>query len=103
MSMEPTRAMNAADATTTPRGRTLLILREMVLRGKFPPGQRVEEVELARRISVSRPILRSALDRLTSEGLLEQLPSGGYAARHFTLEHIRDAILARASLEGLAA
>jgi GntR family transcriptional regulator of vanillate catabolism len=101
--MEPTRAMNAADATTTPRGRTLLILREMVLRGKFPPGQRVEEVELARRISVSRPILRSALDRLTSEGLLEQLPSGGYAARHFTLEHIRDAILARASLEGLAA
>jgi GntR family transcriptional regulator of vanillate catabolism len=43
------------------------------------------------------------LDHLASEGLLEAIPSGGYAARHFTLEDIRDAILARSALEALAA
>ena len=35
-----------------------------------------------------------------SEGLLEAASSGGYAPRHFTLEDIRDAILARSALEG---
>src|SRR5579872_6424682 len=93
---------NPANASTR-RGRTLLALREMLLKGAFPPGKRLEEVDLSRRLAVSRPILRSVLDHLSLEGLLESGPSGGYAARRFTLDDIRDAILARSTLEGLAA
>jgi GntR family transcriptional regulator of vanillate catabolism len=75
----------------------------MVLRGQLAPRKRIEEFDLSRRLGVSRPVLRSALDHLASEGLLEPIPSGGYAARHFTLEDIRDVILARSALEALAA
>ena len=85
------------------RGRTVLALREMVLKGQLAPRKRIEEFDLSRRLGVSRPVLRSALDHLASEGLLEPTASGGYAARYFTLEDIRDAILARSALEALAA
>jgi len=62
-----------ADSTnaSTRRGRALLSLREMLLKGAFPPGKRLEEVDLSRRLVVSRPILPSLLDRLSFEGLLE--------------------------------
>jgi len=95
--------MNESNGASTLRGRTILALREMILRGQLEPRKRVEEYDLSRRLDVSRPILRSALNHLASEGLLEAAPSGGYAARHFTLEDIRDAILARSALEALAA
>jgi len=95
--------MSELNGASTLRGRTVLALREMILRGQLEPRKRLEEFDLSRRLEVSRPILRSALDHLASEGLLEPAPSGGYAARHFTLEDIRDAILARSALEALAA
>jgi DNA-binding GntR family transcriptional regulator/AcrR family transcriptional regulator len=95
--------MSDSNGASTLRGRTVLALREMVLRGQLAPRERVEEFDLSRRLGVSRPVLRSALDQLSSEGLLEPAPSGGYAARHFTMQDIRDAILARSALEALAA
>src|SRR5690242_142819 len=95
--------MSELNGASTLRGRTVLALREMILRGQLEPRKRLEEFDLSRRLEVSRPILRSALDHLASEGLLEPAPSGGFAARHFTLEDIRDVILARSALEGLAA
>ena len=95
--------MSDLNGASTLRGRTVLALREMVLRGQLAPRERLEEFDLSRRLGVSRPVLRSALDHLASEGLLEPVPSGGYAARNFTLEDIRDAILARSALEALAA
>ena len=95
--------MSDSKGTGTQRGRTLLALREMVLKGSFPPVQRLEEVELGRSLGVSRRILSSVFEELSSEGLLVPLPSGGYSARQITIEDIRDAILARSTLEGLAA
>ncbi len=75
----------------------------MLLRGTLPAGKRIEEVDLGQRLAVSRPVLRSILAQLASEGLLDTVPSGAYVARHFTLDDVRDAILARSTLEGLAA
>ena len=95
--------MSDLNGSSTLRERTVLALREMVLKGQLAPRERLEEFDLSRRLGVSRPVLRTALDHLASEGLLEPAPSGGYAARHFTLEDIRDAILARSALEALAA
>ena len=96
--------MSDLNGASTLRGRTVLALREMVLRGQLAPRERLEEFDLSRRLGVSRPVVRSALDQLASEGLLEPTRSGGgYAARHFTLADIRDAILARSALEALAA
>ena len=59
-------------------------LRELVLDGAFAPGERVPEIDLAKRLGVSRTPLRLALSTLAYEGLLEPLPGGGVVVRSFT-------------------
>lgn len=93
----------SASESSTLRGRALIALREKLLKGSFAPGKRVEEIDLRQSLGLSRPILRSLLEQLSAEGLLEPIASGGYAPRRFTLEDIRDAILARSALEAVAA
>jgi GntR family transcriptional regulator, vanillate catabolism transcriptional regulator len=84
-------------------GRTLLTLRELLLKGEFRPGERLLELALVARLGVSRTPIRLALDRLAYEGLLEPSPSGGFVVREFTLADIWDAIDMRGVLEGTAA
>jgi GntR family transcriptional regulator, vanillate catabolism transcriptional regulator len=95
-------------ANTTPdlssqTGRTVLNLREMLLRGDFQPGERLSELPLVARLGVSRTPIRLALDRLANEGLLEIWPTGGFVVRAFTLTDVYDAIEMRGVLEGTAA
>jgi GntR family transcriptional regulator of vanillate catabolism len=85
------------------RAQTLVAVREMILRGEFASRKTIEEVELSRKLGASRPIVRTTLEKLHQEGLLEELPKGGYAPRVFTRQDIADAIEARGALEGLAA
>lgn len=84
-------------------GRTVLNLREMLLRGDFQPGERISELPLVARLGVSRTPIRLALDRLAHEGLLSVAPSGGFLVREFTVADIWDAIEMRGVLEGTAA
>lgn len=83
--------------------KALLGLRNLVLGGAVSPGDRLSEVVLAKRLGISRTPLRAALARLEQEGLLEQIPSGGYAARGFRLSDVFDAIELRGVMEGTAA
>ena len=83
--------------------KALLGLREMILGGELSPGTRISELAMVERLGVSRTPVRAALARLEEEGLLETIPSGGYAARAFSESEIEDAIEVRGTLEGLAA
>jgi DNA-binding GntR family transcriptional regulator len=47
-------------------------VREQILSGVLAPGERIVEAELAAELDVSRNTLRSALQALTFEGLLQQ-------------------------------
>ena len=85
------------------RAQMLVAVREMILRGEFASRKTIEEVELSRKLGASRPIVRATLERLQEEGLVEELPAGGFAPRVFTRQDISDAIEARGALEGLAA
>ena len=82
---------------------TLIRLRELILNGELGPGERLIEVALVERLGVSRTPIRAALVKLCEQGLLEQLPSGGYLVREFTVADIDDAIQARGVIEGMAA
>lgn len=82
--------------------KALLGVRDLVLGGSVPPGERLSEVSLAQTVGVSRTPLRAALSRLEQEGLLENIPSGGYAVRSFTVEDIFDSIELRGVVEGTA-
>jgi GntR family transcriptional regulator of vanillate catabolism len=83
--------------------KTILSLRELILSGELKPGERLSELSIVDRLGVSRTPVRMALVRLEEEGLLEAIPSGGYAVRHFSEADIFDAIETRGTLEGLAA
>jgi GntR family transcriptional regulator of vanillate catabolism len=83
--------------------RAQLRLREMILAGELPGGERIAELALVDLLGVSRTPIRAALMRLEQEGLLEALPNGGYAVRTFSERDVADAIELRGTLEGLAA
>ncbi|KAF7963525.1 GntR family transcriptional regulator [Cupriavidus sp. UYMU48A] len=81
----------------------MLGLRELVLGGELPAGSRISELWVADRLGVSRTPIRAALIRLQEEGLVEPIPSGGFAVRSFAESEISDAIELRGTMEGLAA
>ena len=83
--------------------RATLALREMLVQGRFRPGERIREVPLAAQLSVSRIPLHLALERLAHEGFLEIRPTRGFVVQSFTSEDIYDAIELRGLLEGAAA
>jgi len=80
-----------------------LALRELVLRGALNPGERVSELQMVERLGVSRTPVRMALVRLEEEGLLEAIPSGGFAVKAFSEKEVFISIEIRGTLEGLAA
>lgn len=86
----------------TQLARAMLSVREMILRGRLRPGQRVTEVMLAQTLGMSRTPVRQALPLLAREGLLVEAGSRGYLVRTFTRADILDAIDLRGVLEGFA-
>jgi GntR family transcriptional regulator of vanillate catabolism len=85
------------------QSRALVRLREMILRGKLAPGQRVAEAPLAEMLGMSRTPVRQVLPVLAQEGLLAEHETRGYIVRGISIADILDAIDLRGVLEGLAA
>lgn len=83
--------------------KALLGVRDLVFSGQARPGERLSEIAIAEKLGISRTPIRAALARLEQEGLLELIPSGGYAVRSFTRDEVIDAIELRGVLEGTAA
>jgi GntR family transcriptional regulator of vanillate catabolism len=81
----------------------LVRIREMILRGKLAPGQRLAEAPLAESLGMSRTPVRQALPVLAREGLLQEHETRGYIVRGFSIADILDALDVRGALEGLAA
>lgn len=91
-----------ADASASQAVKAQLWLRELILAGELAGGARIAELAIVERLGVSRTPIRAALMRLEQEGLLEVLPSGGYAVRTFSEGDVCDAIEVRGTIEGLA-
>ena len=91
------------DGQSSQTVKALLSLRELSLSGGLKAGDRISELSVVERLGVSRTPIRMALVRLEEEGLLELIPSGGFAVKAFTERDITDAIEIRGTLEGLCA
>jgi DNA-binding GntR family transcriptional regulator len=65
-------------------------LRQLIYRGDIAAGERVNELQIAALLRVSRTPLREAIKLLASEGLLELLPGRGARVRRLSGEEIRD-------------
>lgn len=83
--------------------RTTQALREIILAGRFMPGEKVAEERIAGELDVSRTLARLALGALEREGLLVREPRRGFRVRSFTLDDMAGAIEVRGELEAMAA
>ena len=72
------------------------------MRGTFPPGTQLGEVELATRLGVSRGPLREAMQRLVAEGLLRSERHRGLFVRDLDAADVRDVYTARTAVERAA-
>jgi DNA-binding GntR family transcriptional regulator len=86
-------------ATQTFSGRTVEVLRDMIVAGQLRTGERLNEVELANALGISRGPLREAIQRLRSEGLLITVANRGAYVRTFTAQQLRELYEVRIALE----
>lgn len=75
---------------------------QAIREGRLAPGQRLTEIDFARKLSVSRPSVREAFRQLSADGLLSSQPYRGVSVRHMTRREVDDLFIVRATLEGLA-
>ena len=78
-------------------------LRDGIFRGEFPPGSRLNIVDLATQYSVSAVPVREALRNLETEGLVEFRVNRGAIVRELSRSEVRELYLIRFPLELLAA
>ena len=78
-------------------------LRERILSGGVPPGERLVEGKLSEELGVSRMPVREALRQLAAEGLVTIEPRRGASVTSFTPQQMRELVEVRATLEGLNA
>src|SRR5689334_39296 len=95
--------VNRDSRSSSQTARATLALREMLVQGRFRPGERIREAPLAAQLKVSRIPLHLASERLAHEGFLEIRPTRGFVVQGFSTEDIYDAIELRGLLEGAAA
>ena len=84
-------------------GQAVDVLREQVLTGEIPPGSRVNEVEVAQKLGISRGPLREAIRHLASEGLLTLVPHRGAFVPAADNDEVKALFELRAALECAAA
>jgi DNA-binding GntR family transcriptional regulator len=70
---------------------------------RLAPGERLNEVAIARRLGMSRGPVREAMNRLASEALVTPTPSQGFSMRQLSASEISALYEVRADLESAAA
>ena len=76
------------------------ILEQLIFRGDYKDGQRLDEIKLAAKFNVSRTPIREALQRLVLSGLAEQLPRRGVFIRQPGPIELMEMFETMAELEG---
>lgn len=71
------------------------LLRGGILSGLLEPGERLQPAVLARKHGTSTTVIREALARLNSEGLVIAHPNHGFYVKDLALSELRDLTLVR--------
>ncbi len=77
-------------------------LRQLILDGALPAGQRLKERELCALLNVSRTPVREAIKALIQEGLLQSLPNRSAMITELDSEEVRSLAVVVAEIERLA-
>lgn len=77
-------------------------LQEAILSGELKPGERLMEVQLAKKLGVSRTPVREAIRKLELEGMAVTIPRKGAVVAKMTEKDMEDVLQVRRALEELA-
>jgi GntR family transcriptional regulator of vanillate catabolism len=102
-SPQPAQALDAPAPDRPEDASVVARLRQLIIDGRFPPGERLAELTVAALLLVSRTPVRLAFRTLEQEGLLKKAGTRGYLVRAFSEADVRCALEVRGVLEGLAA
>lgn len=95
--------MKAMKNTQTEVDQAYAYLHDAIVQGSLLPNQRLIEMDLAEQLGVGRAAIRTALDRLSQDGLVVREPNRGAHVRLITLAEAVEMLEVRAVLEGLVA
>lgn len=87
----------------TSADKTFVQLRSDIVEGRVIAGSKLSEAELASKFSVSRAVIREAINRLESCHLVERKANVGARVVDLTSEGLLELYQVRESLEGMAA
>lgn len=85
------------------RDEVFLLIKEAILTGEIPPGERISIGRLRQEIEASPTPIREALLKLEQEGFVSRLPKGGFIVSRFTKKEIEEIFDIRVLLESYAA
>jgi len=77
-------------------------VKSMIISGELKPGQRIVQDNLAEVLGISRTPLRTALQILESETLIESIPRKGVIVKTFSYKEIAEIYDCRIALESTA-
>ncbi len=95
--------MPATPAPDSPKLAVAEAMRSAIVQGEYAPRQRLIETELCERYGTSRFIVRSALQELSGQGLVEFQRNRGARVREISLGEAIEITEVRKLLEGLLA
>ncbi len=75
-------------------------IKNCILNGEYNPGDKVNEMDIATRLNVSRAPVREALQHLVETGLLVSVPQKGKFITSLTAKEIYDSYITGGILEG---
>ena len=75
------------------------ILKREAIDFTMKPGERINEVEVAARLSMSRAPVREAMNRLVADGLVTFVPNRGFFCRRLSASEVGQLYEVRADLE----
>jgi DNA-binding GntR family transcriptional regulator len=78
-------------------------IKTAIIKGKFKPGQKISEGELAESMGISRTPLREAFRKLENEGFIKIIPRKGAVVVDIDAEEAINLYEIKSTLEGLAA
>lgn len=82
--------------------KVFLSLKEGIIKGDLTPGEKLVEVDIARKMNISRTPVREVLHQLAALGFAKIYPHQGIFVSNFSIEDLKEAVQIRAILEGFA-
>lgn len=78
------------------------LVRQWIFRGVLKPGTAIDQVALGQKLGMSRIPIRTALERLATEGLINLTPRKGATVPALSQKEMNDLYFVRGRLEGMA-